>query len=212
MSVHIPSLSPALNQRATTLVIESIAQHPQSWAGPDMLIGAAVLREFHRGRPATGGVGLRELALVQADPEPTAAQINRLHEIFGIDVVVTPERARSYVYTGAVYAILAVYDNTVYAAERAGVELPARLADAPYRDCEEQWIEPIALWRDALALHGVLKMHPAVRDKVIDDIGFEAEMTRRATRSRQTEVQAAYWEKRQGETAGDSCRPVTPPA
>jgi len=174
-------LSPALNERAVALVINSVIRYPQ--AGDSAAIMADhLMDEYGPASARTTGVGVREAVRVQPDPADTAARINRVHERFGINYQVTSDQADHIVHATALMGI----DHLRWTLQRIGrwnywdnpvplelVEMPLFVGDSngPVRPLQ-------ALPAAADALHAFLSANPTLREETATALRTDAERLR----------------------------------
>jgi hypothetical protein len=181
----VPRLAPELNERATNLVIGAVAQHPQMWHGADMLIADRALQEFDGDSSRQTGIGVRELARVNADGPPAAGRINDIHERFGIEYRVNEKQARDYVRFGAIQGIRVVGAAVFSAAADLRLEVPAYLNDDMYPGDSTGPVKSFTFWRRAVNLHNTLAASEELRERVAASIGAQASKVRQGTRAQQ---------------------------
>lgn len=167
----------AISDRATSLVVDSVARHPLYGLG-FAILADRVMGEYDPYSSSSTGIGMRELAQIEPDPDECAVKINGLHEQFGVATRFTPEVAGRLVLGVAAKALDGILTETVQAA--ADGDIPSLIgAKRTVITMPHAFTRDWSIDRGVVAeLDEYLQRAPTVRETVARSIRAQADTLR----------------------------------
>jgi hypothetical protein len=170
-------LSPELNERAITLVLNSVIRYPQAGEASGIM-SSRLIEEFDPNPASATGVGIREAIRICPDPSDAANRINEVHERFGIKRQVCPDEADFIVRATATMAV----DNIRWTLHHVGKwnhfpsPVPASLLEMPlYATDENGPVKPLQILPNAAdALYDYLLANPQLRTQTTHKLAADA--------------------------------------
>jgi hypothetical protein len=186
----LPPLLAAVNDRASSLVIDSVGKYPQAWNGAWLVADSLLMQT--EGTPAgyATGVDIAVMAAIQPNPAECARGINALHEAFGIDRRVGDTLAAQFVLRGAMYALEQIRRVTLHFAGQMRVPTPPVLQPGIYTRATFNTPEEVIDRRPALPLLKLLLDNEELHIEVSTTVMEQAEEVRRNSSAQQQAVVA----------------------
>lgn len=181
--------SQEISDRASDVIINCVARYPQSTAG-DAIVADRILDQLNPEQHPDTGIGIREVALIEPDPNHCADAINKLHDAFHIPYRVTSEQAGKRVFGFAGSALEEIRTTAVQVTTEQNIPLPEELTSSLIAVDMGVFSGEWKIDKEkAFSLDGYLNSTPNMREAVAAVVKARANELRAHTREQQAFAQ-----------------------